>query len=98
MVKNTNYMNKKDLIDAVAKNGEMTKKDAAKAIDTVVTTIMSTLNSGVGIQLVGFGTFSVVDVPARTARNPQTGKPVKVPAKKKPVFKFSGSYKNTFKD
>ena len=96
MAKKNIVMHKKEFIESVAANGAMTKKDAEKAIDAVVSSVMSVLDSGVGVQLVGFGTFSVVDVDARIAHNPKTGEKVKVPAKKKPVFKFSNTYKKSF--
>lgn len=94
--KNT-LMHKKEFIDAVAANSDMTKRDAEDAIDAVISTIISTLEKGGGIQLVGFGTFSVVETKARNGINPKTQEKLKIPAGKKPVFKFSGAFKNAFR-
>jgi DNA-binding protein HU-beta len=78
-------MNKGDLIDAVVTI--VGKKTIAEdAINCVLDTIPKALKKGDKVTLVGFGTFSVVKRAARTARNPQTGKPIKVKAKKVPKF------------
>jgi len=78
-------MNKGDLIDAVATI--VGKKTIAEdAINCVLDTIAKALKKGGRVTLIGFGTFSVVKRAARTARNPQTGKPIKVKAKKVPKF------------
>jgi len=66
-------MNKTELTDAVAESTGMTKADAARAVDSVLGTITSTLAKGEQVGVVGFGTFLVRDRAARTGRNPQTG-------------------------
>ena len=78
-------MTKADLIAKVAEAG-MTKKQAAAAVDAVIAAIKGSLSKGEKVSLVGFGSFSVKKRKARTGRNPQTGKPLKIPAKKVPVF------------
>jgi DNA-binding protein HU-beta len=80
-------MNKGDLITTVAKDVKITKVQAAKAIDSVVDNITRTLKKGERTSLVGFGTFSISRRKARTGRNPQTGAPLRIPAKR--VVKFT---------
>lgn len=78
-------MNKGELVGAVAK--VVGKKTLAKkAVNSVLDTVAGSLKKGVKVTLVGFGTFSVAKRAARTARNPQTGKPIKVKARKVPKF------------
>ena len=78
-------MTKADLAAKVAELG-MTKKQAAEAVDAVVAGMKGALAKGESVRLVGFGTFSVKKRKARTGRNPRTGKPLKIPAKKVPAF------------
>lgn len=78
-------MTKADLAAKVAELG-MTKKQAAEAVDAVVAAMKGALAKGESVRLVGFGTFSVKKRKARTGRNPRTGKPLKIPAKKVPAF------------
>jgi len=80
-------MNKGDLINHVAKGVKITKVQAAKAIDSVVENITRTLKKGERTSLVGFGTFSISRRKARTGRNPQTGAPLRIPARR--VVKFT---------
>ena len=78
-------MNKGDLVNAVVT--VVGKKTVAEdAINCVLDTIAKALKKGDKVTLIGFGTFSVVKRAARTARNPQTGNPIKVKAKKVPKF------------
>ena len=90
-------MTKSELIKTIAEGGNISKKEAHTALDLVVEAIMAEVAAGNGITLAGFGSFKVVDVPAHKARNPRTGETVDVPAHKKPVFKFSGSFKSAMK-
>jgi DNA-binding protein HU-beta len=83
-------MNKAQLIDAIAANAGLTKADAKKALDAFVKATAQALKKGDRVALVGFGSFSVAKRSARTGRNPQTGKEIKIPAKKVVKFK-SGS-------
>ncbi len=78
-------MTKADLVAKVAETG-MAKKQAAAAVDVVIAGVKDALGKGEAVRLVGFGTFSVKKRKARTGRNPRTGKPLKIKAKKVPVF------------
>jgi DNA-binding protein HU-beta len=80
-------MNKAELIDAIASGAKLTKADAAKALDATIEAINKALKKGDRVQLIGFGSFSVTKRSARTGRNPQTGKEIKIPAKKVVKFK-----------
>ncbi len=83
-------MNKAQLIDSIASEAKITKADAKKALDAFVKTTQVALKKGDRVALVGFGSFSVTKRSARTGRNPQTGKPITIKAKKVVKFK-SGS-------
>jgi DNA-binding protein HU-beta len=80
-------MNKTQLIDVVAEKSGLTKTEAKKAIDAFINATTDALKSGDRVALVGFGSFSVSERGARTGRNPQTGKEIKIPAKKVVRFK-----------
>jgi DNA-binding protein HU-beta len=80
-------MNKTELTDAVAEATDLTKSDAARAVDAVLGTITDTLAGGDQVGIVGFGTFLVRDRAARTGRNPQTGAEIQIAAAKVPAFK-----------
>ena len=80
-------MNKAELIDAMAAESGLTKADSKKALDAFVKVTQNALKSGDKITLVGFGTFSVSTRAARIGRNPQTGKELKIAAKKVVSFK-----------
>ena len=87
-------MNKSDLIAAVAAKTGETKKNAEASINAVIDVIAETLAKGDKIQLVGFGSFEVRSRAARKGRNPQTGKEMKIAAKKAPVFKAGKALKD----
>ena len=80
-------MNKTELTDAVADATDLTKADAARAVDAVLGTITQTLAGGDQVGIVGFGTFLVRDRAARVGRNPQTGAEIQIAAAKVPAFK-----------
>ncbi|HYX07085.1 MAG TPA: HU family DNA-binding protein [Bacteroidales bacterium] len=80
-------MNKAQLIDSIAGESGLTKADAKKALDAFVKTTTDALKKGDRVALVGFGSFSVSERNARTGRNPQTGKPITIEAKKVVKFK-----------
>ncbi len=88
-------MNKSDLVDFVAEQTGAYKKDAKAAVDAVLEGIEKGLVDDGKVTLVGFGNFVVKERAARTARNPQTGAAVRVPAKSVPTFKPSGSLKDS---
>ncbi|MEO5569991.1 MAG: HU family DNA-binding protein [Bacteroidia bacterium] len=80
-------MNKADLVDAMSSEAKITKADAQRALDAFLTVTSKSLKKGEKVTLVGFGTFSVARRAARTGRNPQTGKEIKIAAKKVAKFK-----------
>lgn len=80
-------MNKGELIDAIAKEAGLTKADAGNALNAFVGAVSKSLKKGDAVQLIGFGTFSISKRAARTGRNPQTGKEIKIAAKKVAKFK-----------
>ncbi len=80
-------MNKSELTDAVAEATDLTKTEAARAVDAVLSTITGTLAKGEQVGVVGFGTFLVRDRAARVGRNPQTGAEIQIAAAKVPAFK-----------
>ncbi|WP_269319389.1 HU family DNA-binding protein [Pseudoxanthomonas suwonensis] len=87
-------MNKTDLIDAVASDAEVTKAEAARAVDAVIDSITKALKKGEAVTLVGFGTFQVRKRAARTGRNPKTGETIKIKASKNPAFKAGKALKD----
>ena len=89
-------MNKGELIKAIAAKAGFSQKDAAAAYDAFIASVTEAMKAGDKVQLVGFGTFEVKDVPAKTGINPKTQAPVEIPACKKPVLKFGKAYKDEF--
>jgi DNA-binding protein HU-beta len=85
--KHTLIMNKAQLIDAIAGEAGLTKADSKKALDAFIKSTQTALKKGDRVALVGFGSFSVAKRSARTGRNPQTGKEIKIAAKKVVKFK-----------
>ena len=80
-------MNKAELIEAIAKQADLSKATAGRALDAAVKAIKSSLKKGGTVSLVGFGTFSVSKRAARKGRNPRTGAEIKIKAAKVPKFK-----------
>lgn len=80
-------MNKGELIEAIANDADLTKAQAQAALDAFVSNVQKSLKSGDKVTLVGFGTFSASTRAARMGRNPQTGQPIRIPARR--VAKFS---------
>jgi integration host factor subunit beta len=80
-------MTKADLVEKVAKEAEMTKKDAEQLVEIVFDSIIGSLNEGEKIELRGFGSFRVRERNARKGRNPKTGAAVSIPAKRVAYFK-----------
>lgn len=79
-------MNKNELAAAVAEKTGMAKGDASTAVESVFEVITETLKSGGDIRVLGFGNFVVQQRAATTGRNPMTGQPVDIPAKRVPKF------------
>ncbi|MBI4648859.1 MAG: HU family DNA-binding protein [Bacteroidia bacterium] len=90
-------MNKAQLIDAIAKDADLTKAQAKKALDAFVKATTHSLKTGQRVALVGFGSFSVTKRNARTGRNPQTGKEIRIPAKKVVRFKAGSDLSHVVK-
>jgi DNA-binding protein HU-beta len=86
-------MNKGDLVDVVAKNTGESKRVVGDVLDELVTQVQKTVKKGEKVTLPGFGTFERRARAARTARNPQTGEPIKIKATKVPAFKAGASFK-----
>ena len=80
-------MTKANLVDYIAENADLTKADAARALDAVLAGVTNGLKKEGKVTLVGFGTFSAKKRAARTGRNPQTGEEVKIAARVVPGFK-----------
>ena len=80
-------MNKSELVAAVAAETGLTKAQAQKAVEATVNAIAGALKNGEKVQLIGFGTFSVVEKAAREGVNPATGAKIQIPAKKVAKFK-----------
>ncbi len=87
-------MNRTELVAAIAKKTELSKKDAEKALKAFTEVVAEELKKGEKIQLVGFGTFEVSKRAARTGRNPQTGATMKIKASKTPKFKAGKALKD----
>jgi len=80
-------MNKADLITAMAEKACMTKVDAKAALEAFICAASDALVNGDRLSLIGFGTFSIMNRPARKGRNPRTKKEIMIPAKKVVKFK-----------
>lgn len=87
-------MNKTELVAAIAENAEISKKDADKALKAFIEITTDTLKKKGTVQLIGFGTFSTVDRPARTGVNPATGDKIKIKKSVAPKFKAGKALKD----
>lgn len=90
-------MTKADLIDKMARDADISKAAAAKALDSFIDGVTRALKKGDKLALVGFGTFAVGKRKARTGRNPQTGETIKIPARKVPRFSAGKALKDAIK-
>jgi len=86
-------MNKQELVAAVAEKANMSKKEAAKAVEAVVEVVKEALAKGEPVRIIGFGTFMVRQRGERRGRNPRTREEITIPARKAPVFKASSQLK-----
>ena len=82
-------MNKTDLVNVVAAEAGLSKKDSEAAVNATLAAIANALKDGDKVQLIGFGTFEVKATAAREGRNPKTGETIKIAATKKPAFSAS---------
>ncbi|TAN41555.1 MAG: HU family DNA-binding protein [Nitrospirae bacterium] len=87
-------MTKQELIEKVAKDADLSKAAAGKALDATIDAIKASLKKGQKVILVGFGSFSVSKRKARKGRNPQTGKEIKIAACKVPKFSAGKTLKD----
>ncbi len=90
-------MTKSDLIAQVAEAADLSKKDAEKAVNAIVSSITDALAKGDKVALVGFGTFETRKRPARKGRNPQTKQEITIPASTAPAFKAGKALKDAVK-
>jgi DNA-binding protein HU-beta len=90
-------MTKAELVAAVARDSNISKTAAEKAVNAVCAGVMKALKRGDKLTLTGFGTFSVAKRKAKTGRNPQTGKEIRIAAKKVPKFKAGNMLKSAVK-
>ncbi|KAI9129417.1 HU family DNA-binding protein (plasmid) [Acaryochloris sp. CCMEE 5410] len=90
-------MNKGELVDVIADNAGVTKKQADTILTALTETIMETVSAGEKVILVGFGSFEARDRKARDGRNPRTGKKLKIPATKAPIFSAVKVFKEKVK-
>ena len=86
-------MNKGDLVDAIARKADVTKKDADRVLTAVLDEIVDAVAGGDKVTLVGFGTFEQATRQARTGRNPQTGEALEIPAVTVPKFSAGKQFK-----
>ena len=88
-------MNKNDLVATVASQADLSKTDAATAVDCVFDAITDSLKAGTEVRLVGLGTFSVARRKASEGRNPRTGEKIQIPASNQPKFKAGKALKES---
>ncbi|MBF0143938.1 MAG: HU family DNA-binding protein [Magnetococcales bacterium] len=88
-------MNKADIVAVVASASDLTKANADKVVDGVFDAITAALKAGDEVRLVGFGTFSVSDRPAKEGRNPRTGEKIQIAASKQPKFSAGKGLKDS---
>ncbi len=86
-------MTKTQLIDKISKDNEMTKKQAAEAVEAVLAAIEGTLAAGESVQILGFGNFAVKEIAAHNGRNPRTGETVEIAASRRVTFTPSKTLK-----
>ena len=86
-------MTKAELVEFIAENADLTKADATRALEALVEGVTEGLKKSKKVTLVGFGTFTAKKREAHTGRNPQTGEPVKIPARVVPGFKAGNKLK-----
>ena len=88
-------MNTAELENAISEKASLSKKDAEKVLAAFTETVTESLTAGEKVQIVGFGSFEVVNRAARTARNPRTGEAVEIAASKAPAFKAGKALKDS---
>ena len=87
-------MNKQQLIDSIAKEADLSKVEADRAVKAFMKAVQDELASGGSVSLIGFGAFEVRERSARTGRNPQTGEEIQIAASRMPSFKAGKALKD----
>ncbi|MFP4497013.1 MAG: HU family DNA-binding protein [Vulcanimicrobiota bacterium] len=90
-------MGKGELIEAVAKKAEMSKKDTTTVLNSILDVIQEQLKKGHSVRLIPFGSFEVRSRKGRTGRNPRTGEKIHIKARKVPAFKPGKALKDAVK-
>ncbi len=88
-------MNKKDLVNIISKEHQISKKEASCILETALCSILFSLKKGDEVNLTGFGSFFIKKQAARPGRNPQTGEPIVIKAKRLPKFRPAPTLKNS---
>lgn len=88
------YVNKSDLVDAIATSADISKAAAGRALDGMLEAVKTALKNGEEVTLVGFGSFSVDERAGRTGRNPRTGEAITIKAAKVPKFRAGKGLKD----
>jgi nucleoid DNA-binding protein len=86
-------VNKSELIETIAKEADLSKAAAGRALESLLTTIVKSVSKKQDVQLIGFGTFKATRRAARTGKNPRTGAPIKIAAATVPKFSAGASFK-----
>lgn len=87
-------MKKKDLVESIAKQCDISKTTASDAIDIIFQSITDAINNDEKVDIKGFGSFNISDRKARKGRNPHTGEEIEIKASRVPTFKASKSLKD----
>ena len=86
-------MTKSQLLEKLAERSDLTKQQASAALDSLVEIVVEHVKQGEPVKIPGLGTFKKRETKARTGRNPQTGAPIQIPARKKAAFTVAKSFK-----
>lgn len=86
-------MNKSELIETIAKEADLSKAVAGRALESLLSTIVKSVSKKQDVQLIGFGTFKATQRAARTGKNPRTGAPIKIAAATVPKFSAGAAFK-----
>ena len=89
-------MNKTNLVAKIAEKSELNKKQAEAALNAFIETVTEALKEDDKVQMMGFGTFEIKERAARIGRNPATGEPTEIAAKRIPTFKAGKGFKDQF--
>jgi DNA-binding protein HU-beta len=88
-------MTKAQLVAKLAEGGRVARKQAEEILDTLIDTVVRTVKKGESVKIPGLGIFRLRKMKARMGRNPQTGEPIKIPARKKVGFSVAKTFKDT---